>query len=117
MARLIAEAGARPFIDICDIEKGDRIFDKVERGLREATELVALLTPWSIERNWVWSEIASAWGQGKRYTGVLYGLTIEKIDKEHGGVAILGPTNLANLDDFDDYIDQLRKRIPASETT
>jgi hypothetical protein len=58
-------------------------------------------------------EIDSAWGQGKRYTGVLYGLTIEQIDQEHGGVAILGPTNLAGLDDFDEYLAQLKTRVAA----
>jgi len=113
MASLISAAGAEPFVDFYDIKKGDRILDKVEQGIREANELVALLTPWSIDRNWVWVEIASAWGQGKRYTGVLYGLSIEKIDKEHGGVAILGPTNLASLDEFDDYLSDLKARVAA----
>jgi hypothetical protein len=115
MASLIAAAGAKPYIDFYDIKKGDRILDEVEQGIRDAHELVALLTPWSIDRNWVWVEIASAWGQGKRYTGVLYGLTTEKIDKEHGGVAILGPTNLASLDEFDDYLAELKARVAARE--
>jgi len=113
MANLIAAVGAEPFVDFYDIKKGDRILDKVERGIRDTDELVALLTPWSIDRNWVWVEIASAWGQSKRYTGVLYGLTIEEIDKEHGGVAILGPTNLASLDEFDQYLAELKARVAA----
>jgi hypothetical protein len=40
-------------------------------------------------------------------------LSIEKIDKEHGGVAILGPTNLASLDEFDDYLSDLKARVAA----
>ena len=116
MANLIAAAGAEPFIDFYDIKKGDRILDKVEQGTRDANELVALLTPWSIDRNWVWVEIGLVGGQGKRFTGVLYGLTVEKIDKEHGGLAILGPTNLATIDEFDDYIEELKQRVLASGT-
>lgn len=61
MARLISDVDATPFIDIFDIKKGDRIEAKVQQGLEQADELVALLTPWSVDRNWVWAEIAGAW--------------------------------------------------------
>jgi len=115
MARLIRDAGAEPFIDIYDIKKGDRIEAKVQQGLDEATELVALLTPWSVDRNWVWVEMSGAWILRKRYTGILYGLTTGDIEKEHGGLAILGNTNLAALEDFDGYIQELRQRVLASE--
>ncbi|MGJ0395686.1 MAG: toll/interleukin-1 receptor domain-containing protein [Methylocystis sp.] len=60
MARLVADAGGSPFIDIFDIEISDRIAERVLEGTRECRELVALLTPWSVERNWVWAEIAAA---------------------------------------------------------
>ena len=103
MARLISDAGGEPFIDIFDIKKGDRI----KEGLGEAQELVALLTPWSVERNWVWAEIAAAWALRKRYVGVIYGLTIALIEKEHGGLAMLAPTNIVSIDDFDEYLREL----------
>lgn len=111
MARLITEASAQPYIDVYDIKKGDRIEAKVQQGLEEASELVALLTPWSVDRNWVWAEMAGAWAMRKRYCGVLYGLTIADIEKSHGGLAMLGVTNVASLDDFDDYIAELKTRI------
>jgi len=79
MASLISAAGAEPFVDFYDIKKGDRILDKVEQGIREANELVALLTPWSIDRNWVWVEIASALGAGQ----TLHGRTIWIVDREN----------------------------------
>jgi len=53
MARLISDVGATPFIDVFDIKKGDRIEAKIRQGLDQANELVALLTPWSVDRNWV----------------------------------------------------------------
>lgn len=76
---------------------------------------MALLTPWSVDRNWVWTEIAAAWALGKRFVGVTYGVTIEEIEKNHGGLACLGPTNLVALDDFDDYISEMSDRAK-SET-
>ena len=113
MARLIAEAGGRPFIDIFDIRKGDKIEDRIRSGMDEAKELVALLTPWSVGRNWVWSEIASAWILGKRTIGVRYGVTIDEIDKQHGGMAMLKSTNVVVIDEFDGYLDELKERIGA----
>jgi hypothetical protein len=73
MARLISDVGATPFIDFFDIKRGDRIEPEIQRGLAEAAELVALLTPWSVDRNWVWAEIAAAWlcenGMSASFTG------------------------------------------------
>jgi hypothetical protein len=113
MARLIGEAGATRFIDIFDINIGDRIADRVRIGTLECAELVALLTPWSVDRNWVWTEIAAAWALGKRYAGVTYGVTIEEIEKNHGGLACLGPTNVVALDDFEEYIREMSERMQA----
>jgi len=115
MARLIADAGATPFVDIFDIRKGDRIEAKIQQGLGEANELVALLTPWSVDRSWVWAEIGAAWGQRKRYVGVLYGLTMGEIEKDRGGLAMLAPINCVEIDDFDDYLFELKERIDQSE--
>lgn len=111
MARLIAEAGGAPFIDYLDIKRGDHISERVLEGTQGARELVALLTPWSIDRNWVWAEIAAMWALGKRFVGVTYGVTIEEIDRNWGGMAVLASTNLVALDDFDDYIRELGGRI------
>jgi hypothetical protein len=115
MARAIADCGAMPFIDIFDIKKGDRIESKVHQGLETSHELVALLTPWSVDRNWVWAEIAGVWALRKRYCGVLYGLTIAEIERDRGGLAMLAPTNILSIDEFDDYIRELQERIEASE--
>ena len=114
MAGLIERAGAKAFIDIFDIKKGDRIEARVRQGLDQSAELVALLTPWSVDRNWVWTEMAGAWMQQKRYIGVLYGLTLGEIERDRGGLAILAPTNILALDEFDGYIEELKERVIAS---
>lgn len=114
MARLIQEAGAEPFIDIFDISKGDRIEDRIRDELPRCDELVALVTPWSVERNWVWTEIAAAWILRKRFVAVLYGLTLQEIVETHGGAACLSTTNIAMLDEFGDYLGELTARTTVS---
>lgn len=117
MARLVCEAGAEPFVDIFDLKKGDRIEERIREELPKCDELVALLTPWSVDRNWVWTEIAAAWILGKRFVGVLYGLTLKEIDAERGGVACLSPTNVASIDEFDVYLRELGARVRAAGVT
>jgi hypothetical protein len=105
------KALADVFIDIFDIKSGDRIEEKVHAGLTACTELVSLLTPWSVDRNRVWSEMAGAWALKKRYVGVRYGLTLEQIEKDHGGLAMLSPTNVIELSDIETYLKELAARI------
>jgi len=110
MARCISDAGAQPFVDIFDIEKGDRFEERIREELAECQELVALLTPWSVDRNWVWTEMASAWIMRKRLVPVLYGITLHEIGQLHGGLAHLSASNVCGIDEFDDYIRELRER-------
>lgn len=117
MARQISDVGGSPFIDVFEIKKGDRIEDRVQKGLQGATELVALLTPWSVDRNWVWAEMSAAWTLRKRFVGVLYGLTIAQIEKDHGGLAMLASTNILAIDEFDDYISELKERVDMAGQT
>lgn len=99
------------FIDIFDIKSGDRIEDKVHAGLNACNELISLLTPWSVDRNWVWTEMASVWILKKRYVGVLYRVTLEEIDKTHGGLAVLSPTNVISINTLNGYFEELSDRV------
>lgn len=110
-----SEARADVFIDIFNVLSGDRIEERVHEGLTECSELISLLTPWSVDRNWVWSEMAGAWALRKRYVGVMYGLTLEEIDKNHGGLAILSPTNVINLNELDNYLKELSDRVKGAK--
>ena len=112
MARCIREdAKAEPFIDLFDVKKGDRIDDRIFEELPKCDELVALLTPWSVTRNWVWNEIGAAWILNKRFIAVLYGVTLAELDTDKGGRACLTSRNVASMDEFDDYIDELAVRV------
>ncbi len=112
MATMItAQAGASAFIDIFDIASGDRIEQRVHAGVTGCVELVSLLTPWSVDRNWVWTEMAAAWTLKKRYVGVMFGVTLDQIDRDHGGLAILSPTKVITLDEFEGYVAELAHRV------
>lgn len=91
--------------------KGDRIEERIFEELPKCKELVALLTPWSVTRNWVWNEIGAAWILNMRIVAVLYGVSLAEIDAEKGGRACLTSRNAVLLDDFDDYIDELAVRV------
>src|SRR5712671_1494267 len=72
IADLLRARGARTFLDVYDIEKGDDIPESIHRELNRADELVALLTSASQQRAWVWAEIAVVWGRGKRIVAVMH---------------------------------------------
>ena len=108
-------SGADVFIDIFDVKSGDRIEDKVRVGLTSCNELVCLLTPWSVGRNWVWAEMAGAWILQKRYVAITYGVTLDEIDKQHGGLAVLSPVNVIGINDLGTYFSELTARVKATQ--
>jgi hypothetical protein len=105
------EAGADAFIDIFDIKKGDRIEARIREELPRCSELLVLLTPRSVRRNWVWTEVGAAWVLGKRIVGVFYGLDFAEVETQYGGLAALGPTNCLHLNELDTYIGELADRV------
>jgi hypothetical protein len=38
-------------------------------------------------------------------------LPLEQIDRKHGGLAMLAPTNVRELNDFDIYLNELSLRV------
>lgn len=75
--RIRQDAKADLFLDVYDIAKGDDFENQIFQSLPDCHELIALLTPWSVNRNWVWTEIGAARVLGKRILGVLYGVIID----------------------------------------
>src|SRR5438094_6516882 len=80
IAERIAEAlrarGARLFLDVYDIEKGDNIPETIRRELNRTDELVALFTS-SSQRAWVWAEIAVVWARRKRIVAIMHNVTLQ----------------------------------------
>ncbi len=111
MARCVGDCGAETFIDVNDITTGDDFKAQIRGEIARSDELVALFTPSSIDRSWVWVEIGAAWALGKRIVGIIYGMTIAQFEKGGGGRAVLADLHLRDLNDFDTYLDELRRRI------
>jgi hypothetical protein len=111
IAHEIQAAGAATFLDETDIPKGDDFKTRIHAEIKACSELVALFTPWSAQRFWVWVEVGAAWGQGKRIVAILYRITVPELEKLGGSRAILEDLNILDLNSFDDYLDELRDRM------
>lgn len=67
--------------------------------------------PWSVDRNWVWVEIGAARALELRIIPVLYKVSLEEIDRERGGKTFLGGKNVVDINDLDEYLLELAKRV------
>jgi hypothetical protein len=108
MAEVIERKGRRhgikAFLDARDLKSGDRFSDVLRDKLREAEELVVLVSSASVGRDWVRHEIGAAWGLGKRIVGVMDKL--EPADVPDG----IGQTKVYNINDFDRVAAEIASR-------
>ena len=109
MAALIGKQGQRhdieTFLDEKDIEGGESIPNSVRKNIRECDEFLVLLSRYSIERPWVLIEIGAAWVLGKRITAIVDKVTPEEMPD------IITPYKALDLNKFDEYVQQLIKRV------
>ena len=98
VARQIAEhlraAGAKPFLDEAHVAVGEDFEEKILAALEESQELLVLLTPWSLQRPYVWVEIGAAWIRRIPIVGVLQGLTPEALHAQAGVPMLLKKRDL-----------------------
>jgi hypothetical protein len=111
IAREIAARGALPFLDEADIQVGTDFEEKILAFLEQAHELVVLLTPWSLERPYVWAEIGVAWGRRIPIVALLQGLTIAELNAKAGIPVLLKRRDMIDLNDIDTYLLQLEARV------
>lgn len=98
------------FLDERDIEGGEMIAERVLKEIRKCNEFVVLLSQNSKDRPWVLIEIGVACGQGKPIIAILNDVTWKEMPE------IMYPYKAIELNDFDQYLDQLRKRIKKGAT-
>ncbi len=112
----IERCGARTFLDVSCIQFADDPDQRIAEAVAEAAELVVLLTPWAIERPWVWVEISLAHYHRKPpcpMIVLLHGLSrsdflaIEKVP------AFLKQEDIIPLNRIDDYFADLARRTGA----
>lgn len=111
LRRAMIEHGAAVFLDETSIAIGADFEQKIRQSLRRSNELVVLLTPWSLERHYVWVEIGAAWGMGMPIIAVLYGVTPRQLAEMPNTPTLLKRRNLIELNDVDHYLVQLKKRV------
>jgi len=103
----LESTGATTFRDDRDINGGDDIPEEIRRQIKQSKEIVVLLTPESINRQWVTLEVGAAGGWSKRMRIVLIRchVSVDPIpDMIKNKKAIL-------LNDLDDYLSELTKRV------
>ena len=111
LARSVHERGAATFLDRTNIPKGADFKQIIHREISASQELVALFTPWSAKRSWVWIEIGAAWGQAKPVVAVFYGMQVRDLEDAGQGKGILEDINVLNLNDLDRYLNELSARV------
>jgi hypothetical protein len=103
-------SGAVVFVDAGEIKYGDDFRQIVLRELTRCDEFLVLLTRSSIRRAWVFAELGASLIRGIRVVVVRYGVSEEDL-RADGVLSLLGTTNLLVLDNFDEYVGQLRLRV------
>jgi hypothetical protein len=111
IAQKIRACGADAFIDVEKINVGDDFEKQILLHLEEASELLALLTPWSVKSMYVWSEIGAAWSRRIPLVVVLHGIKLEKLRSDPTIPIYIKRHNLISLNDIDRYLTQLKQRV------
>ncbi len=103
----IEATGATTFRDDRDIHGGEDIPEEIRRQIKNSREVVVLLTPESVGRQWVTLEVGAAWGCSKRIRilVVLYHITVDPIPD------MIKNKKAIPLNDMDHYLNELANRV------
>jgi hypothetical protein len=105
--------GAEVFLDEEQIAVGADFDEEIRDALERASELLILLTPWSLGRPYVWAEAGLAWGRRLPIIGLLNGLTSTDLRARPEVPIFLKKRDLLDLNGIAVYLGQLRKRVRA----
>lgn len=111
LARMICEkiesVGAQTFRDDRDIQGGDDIPGEIRRQIKHSKEMLVLLTPESIDRQWVTLEVGAAWGWSKqiRIIILMCHVRVDPIPE------MIKNKKAISLNEFDHYTYELGQRV------
>jgi TIR domain len=117
IAREIRAAGAYPFLDEAEVGVGDDFEERILEFLDKADELLVLLTPWALDRPYVWAELGVAWGRRIPIVGVLYGMTAADLQARPGMPIFLKRRDLIDINAIEQYFEELARRAEGGEPT
>ena len=104
MAKEVRALGAAAWVDVSDLSGGDDFYAQIMEAIRGCTEAIVLVSPISVNSQWVSFEIGAVAVQGKRVTPVLNNVTAGEIEP-------LRRVNAIDLNDFGEYLRQLKERV------
>lgn len=113
IAREISMRGATPFLDEANVEVGEDFEESILSFLEQAHELLVYLTPWALDRPYVWAEIGAAWGRRIPIVGILHGMTSTELQSRPGVPIFLKKRDLLDINDIEVYFEQLTARVNA----
>lgn len=113
IAREITARGGTPFLDEAEVDAGADFEEDILNFLEKAHELVVLLTPWALDRPYVWAEIGAAWGRRIPIVALLLGITPAELQARTGVPILLKKRDLLQLNEIDTYLIQLAARVSA----
>ena len=104
IAEKISGRGASCWLDEKDLEGGEVIVDRIISGIDSCDEALVLISPQSIDSQWVAFEIGGVRAQHKRVTPILNNVTPDDMApmKDIKGI---------DLNLFDRFLSQLGKRV------
>ena len=111
IARAIESSGAEPFLDEAEVDAGADFEEDILDFLERAHELVVLLTPWALDRPYVWAELGAAWGRRIPIVALLLGITPSELQKRPGTPVFLKKRDLLQLNEVETYLEQLKARV------
>ncbi|HEX3577287.1 MAG TPA: toll/interleukin-1 receptor domain-containing protein [Thermoanaerobaculia bacterium] len=111
IAREIETSGAKPFLDEAEVDAGADFEEDILDFLERAHELVVLLTPWALDRPYVWAELGAAWGRRIPIVALLLGITPSELQKRPGTPVFLKKRDLLQLNEVETYLEQLKARV------
>jgi hypothetical protein len=110
IAREVSQCGATPFLDEADVEVGEDFEESILSFLEQAHELLVLLTPWALDRPYVWAEIGAAWGRRIPIVGILHGMSATEFQSRPGVPIFLKKRDLLDINNIELYFQQLKAR-------
>jgi hypothetical protein len=111
IAREVEACGATPFLDEADIGIGADFEEEILTFLEQAHELLVLLTPWALDRPYVWAEIGAAWSRRIPIVALLYGMTAAELQSQPGIPILLKRRNLLDINEIETYLQEFRERV------
>lgn len=106
--RLIEEqAGWTAFVFNRDAPAGAEIDNQIRSAIRDADRFVVIVTPESVKRRYVISEIAMAYGFEKPMIGLLHRMTARRLAAMSDLLSEIRTRNNLPIEDVDQYISGL----------